>query len=103
MDERVAAGMHVLLEIDVQGGQQVKAVCPDAVMVFILPPDAGALAQRLSGRGRDNAESTKQRLACASTEIAAAQQCYEHMVVNDDLEQAIKDVMQIIQGNGRAT
>lgn len=99
--ERVAAGMHVLLEIDVQGGMQVKAACPDAVMVFIMPPDADALAQRLSGRGRDDAESTKQRLACASKEIAAAQQYYEHMVVNDDLEQAIEDVMQIIQGNGR--
>ena len=101
VNERLAAGMNVLLEIDVQGGKQVKAKCPDACMVFVLPPDMETLAQRLSGRGRDSAESTAQRLNCAAQEMAEAKQCYEHMVINDDLEQAVNDVIQIIQGNER--
>ena len=101
MNERLTAGMNVLLEIDVQGGKQVKAKCPDACMVFILPPDMETLAQRLSGRGRDSAASMEQRLNCAEQEMAAARQCYEHMVINDDLEQAVVDVMQIIQGSER--
>jgi len=103
VNERLAAGTNVLLEIDVQGAKQIKGICPDAAMVFILPPNSDALAQRLNQRGRDNAASTEQRLDCASKEIAAARECYEHMVVNDDLQQAVKDVMAIIQGNSHST
>jgi len=99
VDDALAQGKTALLEIDVQGGKQVKAVYPDAVLIFILPPDSGALQERLRHRGRDDARSTEQRLGGASTEIAAAWQYYEHMVINDDLEQAIEEVMQIIQGN----
>ncbi len=103
VSERLAAGMNMLLEIDVQGGKQVKRICPDASMVFILPPNPDALEQRLHQRGRDNAASTEQRLNCASSEVAEARQCYEHTVINDDLEQAVEDVIQIIQGNSHST
>jgi guanylate kinase len=103
VSERLAAGMNVLLEIDVQGAKQVKAVRPDASMIFIVPPNSEALEQRLNQRGRDSAASTEQRLDCASKEIAVARQCYEHMVINDDLQQAVNDVMQIIQGNSHST
>lgn len=98
VSERLAAGMDVVLEIDIQGGKQVKAQYPDATMVFVLPPNAAALAQRLNQRGRDNAVSTEQRLDCADDEIDAAQGWYEHMVTNDDLEQAVTQVIQIIRG-----
>ena len=100
--ERLAAHMNVLLEIDVQGAEQVKAIHPDASMIFILPPNADALAKRLKRRGRDSDQSTVQRLDCASKEIAAGKQCFEHRVINDDLEQAVKDVIQIIQGNSQS-
>jgi len=97
VDEALAAGRSVILEIDVQGGQQAKVAYPDAVMVFILPPDEGALAERLGRRGRDTADVTEKRLDGASREIAAARQSYDNMVVNEDLEHAIGEVIQIVE------
>lgn len=97
-EDMLAAGRDVILEIDVQGGKQVKLLFPTAVLIFILPPDQRALAQRLNGRGRDSKESTERRLGEASSETAAAWQYYEHMVINENLEQAIHEVIQIIQG-----
>jgi guanylate kinase len=86
----------VILEIDVQGARQAKAVFPDAIMIFILPPSAKTLAERLDHRGRDTADAAEIRLNGASTEIAAAWQYYKHMVINEDLEQAVKECVQII-------
>jgi guanylate kinase len=97
IDEALAAGQTVILEIDVQGAKQAKMVYPEAPMVFILPPSNKVLQQRLQGRGRDAEEIAEQRLNGASNEIAAAWQYYEHMVINEDLEQAIAEVIQIIQ------
>ena len=99
VEEALAAGQTVILEIDVQGGKQVKSVCPDAVLVFIMPPDDSALVSRLGGRGRDSAEAVETRLGGAENEIAAARQCYDHMVVNEDLERAIAEVTQIIRSD----
>lgn len=97
VDEALAAGRSVILEIDVQGGQQAQNVYPDAKMIFILPPSQGHLIERLNGRGRDTAETTEQRLGEADHETAAAWQHYKHMVINEDLEQAIKEVTDIIE------
>ena len=96
-DEALRAGKVVILEIDVQGGRQVKAIYPQAVMIFILPPSAGALAERLGHRGRETAEAAVRRLGGANAEIAAARQYYDNMVINDDLEQAISEVIRIIE------
>lgn len=95
--EALEAGKMVILEIDVQGARQVKANFPDAVMVFILPPSAKELAERLDRRGREGAEAAEKRLNGASAEIAAAWQYYEHMVINEDLQQAVNECMQIIE------
>lgn len=95
--EALEAGKVVILEIDVQGARQVKANFPDAVMVFILPPSAKELAERLDRRGREGAEAAEKRLNGASAEIAAAWQYYEHMVINEDLQQAVNECMQIIE------
>ena len=95
--EALEAGKVVILEIDVQGARQVKAVFPDAVMVFILPPSARELAERLGRRGREGAEAAEKRLNEASAEIAAAWQYYEHMVINEDLQQAVNECVQIIE------
>ena len=96
-EESLATGKIVILEIDVQGARQVKEIYPQATMIFILPPSTRVLAERLGRRGRESGEVAARRLGGASGEIAAAWQCYDHMVVNDDLEQAIQEVMQIIE------
>jgi len=97
VDEALNAGKNIILEIDVQGARQAKAIYKDAIMIFILPPSQKELANRMNGRGREDAESAEDRLNGAGTEIAAAWQYYEYMVINDDLEQAINEVMEIIQ------
>ena len=96
-DEALRAGKTVILEIDIQGGKQVKAMYPQAVMIFILPPSPKTLAERMGHRGRETTEAAARRLGSANAEIAAASQCYDNMVINDDLEQAIREVIQIIE------
>ncbi|HUT47034.1 MAG TPA: guanylate kinase [Sedimentisphaerales bacterium] len=97
VDEALQAGKVVILEIDVQGATKAKVVFPDAVMIFILPPSAKDLAKRLNHRGREADEVAEERLNGASAEIAAAWQYYEHMVINEDLQQAVKECVQIIE------
>jgi guanylate kinase len=100
VEEMLKAYRTVILEIDVQGARQVKVLYPDAVMIFILPPSAKVLAERMNNRGRDAAEAAEKRLDGASTEIAAAWQYYEYMVVNEDLQQAVNECVQIIDDAG---
>jgi guanylate kinase len=100
VDEMLQECKTVILEIDVQGARQVKAIYPDAVMIFILPPSAKILAERMNHRGRDAADVAEERLGGASTEIAAAWQYYKHMVVNEDLQQAVEECIGIIEDNG---
>ena len=95
--EALEAGKVAILEIDVQGARQAKAVFEDAVMIFILPPTEKDLAERLNNRGRDAGEATEERLDGASAEIAAAWQYYKQMVINEDLQQAVDECMQIIE------
>lgn len=97
VDEALRAGKTVILEIDVQGAKQVKANFPDAVMIFILPPSTKVLADRMNGRGRDDADIAEERLDGAGAEIAAAWQYYKYMVINDDLHQAVAECVQIIK------
>ncbi|OHB61011.1 MAG: guanylate kinase [Planctomycetes bacterium RBG_13_46_10] len=97
IEQALQAGKTVILEIDVQGAKQVKAIYPDSIMIFILPPTARVLAERLNHRGRENSKKAEERLSGASSEIAAAWQYYQHMVINEQLNQAIEEVMQIIQ------
>ncbi len=100
VDEKLAEGKTVILEIDVQGGINVKGLYDDVTMIFLLPPTQTELKGRMNGRGRGEDERTEQiRLEKAGQEIAAAWQFYDHMVINDDLEQAIEEVISIINGN----
>jgi guanylate kinase len=97
VEEALSAGKVIILEIDVQGGKQIKAAYPETVMIFILAPTQRALAERMYGRGREDGETAKRRLDAASAEVATAWQYYEHMVINDNLEEAVKEVIGIIQ------
>jgi len=101
VEEALQAGKVVILEIDVQGAIKTKVVFPDAVTVFILPPSAKELAERLNHRGREAGEVAEERLNGAGAEIAAAWQHYKHMVINEDLQQAVNECVQIIE-NARA-
>jgi len=99
VDEALAAGRTVVLEIDVQGGLQVARRRPDAVAILIIPPADEHLAERLAGRGTDAAAVIAQRLAKARAEIKTAREsgAYAYEVVNDDLDQAVDEVVTIIQ------
>jgi len=97
VDDQLAAGKAVVLEIDVQGGRQIKALYPNAVMVFILAPTQKELAERMQGRARDEEAVQQERLDQAGIEIAAGWQDYQHMVINDKLQQAVDEVIGIVE------
>ena len=97
VEEALQAGKVIILEIDVQGAIIAKTAFPDAVMIFILEPSEKDLAERLNHRGRENGDVAEERLNGASAEIAAAWQYYEHMVINEDLRQAVNECVQIIE------
>ena len=96
--QTISAGRAMVLEIDVQGGLQVHRQMPDAVFILVLPPDEAELTRRLAGRGSESPESLKRRLAKANEEIAAAEDSgvYNYRVVNDDLETAVRQIVEII-------
>ncbi|MHC4259988.1 MAG: guanylate kinase [Planctomycetota bacterium] len=99
VDEALVQCRTVILEIDVQGAKQAKTEYPDAVMIFILPPSHKELAERMNSRAREDDKTAELRLDLADNEIAAAWQYYDHMVINDDLEQAVREVTEIIDQN----
>jgi guanylate kinase len=88
----------VLLEIDVQGALQVRYQYPDALTIFILPPDEGTLLRRLTDRGRDSAEDIQKRFRAAKREIhmAKGSRAFDYMVINDNLDQAVEEIIRII-------
>ena len=82
IEQALAEGKSVILEIDVQGAMQVKQVYPDAILIFILPPTQADLNGRIDGRARGEDDKTKRtRLDQAGSEIAAAWQYYDNMVI----------------------
>ncbi|HWS15133.1 MAG TPA: guanylate kinase [Candidatus Methylomirabilis sp.] len=96
VDAIVSNGLDAVLEIDVQGGASVKAAVPEAVLVGILPPDWETLRKRLFARGRDSREEIERRLAAAQREIRELGR-YDYLVVNDDLETAVRQVEWIVR------
>jgi guanylate kinase len=96
--QALARGRTVILEIDVQGGLQVHRKMPEATFILVLPPGEAELARRLAGRGSEDAAAAARRLAKAKEEIGTAERsgAYKYRVVNDDLEQAVRRVVDII-------
>jgi len=97
LERRVRAGVPVVLEIEVQGARQVRAAMPEAVQVFIAPPSLPALRTRLIGRGTDDPEEVERRLQVAEQELAAQPE-FEHVVVNDRLDEALGRLAAIVEG-----
>ena len=89
--ERLATGEDVILEIDWQGARQVSAAFPQAVRVFILPPDREALQQRLQTRGQDSEAVIRRRMADAINEMSHYDE-YDYLIFNDDFDQALSEL-----------
>lgn len=96
VQRRLAAGHSMVLEIEVQGARQVRAAMGDAMLVFIAPPDPDALRERLERRGLDSGEAIAERLRTAESELAAQQE-FQHVVVNDDLARAAEELDRIVR------
>ena len=97
--DQLAAGRDVLLEIDVQGALQVRYQYPDAVTIFILPPDEPTLLRRLVDRARDSEDEMNKRFRAAKREIHMAKgaRCFDYMVINDNLDSAVDEIVKIIK------
>jgi guanylate kinase len=87
-----------LLEIDWQGAQQVRAIFPEAIAVFILPPSMEELTRRLTGRGTDSAEVIARRLAAAQDEMRHVGE-FDYVIINDSLEQALDDLRAVVRAS----
>lgn len=89
-------GNDVLLEIEVEGGAQIKKKCPNAISIFIIPPSIDELKERLNKRGTDNDVVIKKRLNQAEREIKCAKE-YDYIVVNDSLERCVESILKIVE------
>jgi guanylate kinase len=97
VDEALAAGRIAVFDIDVQGGESIRARWPErAVSVFLLPPSMAELERRLRGRSTDSEEAIARRLVAARAEIARGAAAYDYLVVNDDLDQALAQVAAVV-------
>ena len=97
--KRLERGRNVLLDIDVQGGLQVKAAMPDAVLIFLLPPSLAVLRSRLEGRGTETPEIIEKRLSKAVNEIKLIGE-YDYVIVNNVLEEAVALARSIMDAEG---
>lgn len=96
VEERLAEGKDVILEIEPQGALKIKEKYPEAVLIFIVPPNAKELENRLIGRATEEADTIKKRLKRAAEETEYIDN-YEYIVVNDNLDDAVRDIHHIIQ------
>ena len=95
----LADGRDVLLEIDVQGAMQVRYQYPNALLVFILPPDAPTLLTRLTSRGSDSADDIVKRYREAKREVQMAKgsRAFDHMVINDTVDRAVEEIIKTVK------
>ncbi|MFF2317269.1 guanylate kinase [Arthrobacter sp. NPDC058097] len=95
VNQAIAEGRSVLLEIDLQGARQVKKAVPDAQFVFLAPPSWEELVRRLVGRGTESAEEQQRRLETGKVELAAEPE-FDHTVINDDVRRAADELVSLM-------
>jgi guanylate kinase len=95
-DKLLAAGHEVLLDIDWQGGRQVRSQMPEALSIFVLPPSSGELERRLRARGQDSDTVIAERMQKARAEMSHWRE-YDHVVINEDFQRAVDEMVTIIR------
>ena len=98
VEAMLARGEHVVLKIDVQGAAAVRDRLPEGIFIFLLPPSMEVLRQRLRGRGTDDSDALARRDADAVREMAEADR-YDHHVVNDSVERAAAQILDIVEAS----
>lgn len=96
VEEQLEAGKNVILEIEIQGALKIKERFPEALLLFVMPPNAAELKRRLLGRGTETAEVIEKRLARANEEAEGIEQ-YDYIVINDDLEVCVKELHALVK------
>ena len=99
VEEHLAAGHNVILEIDWQGARQVREAMPDCITVFILPPSREELERRLRSRGTDTEQVIERRLRDALSDMSHWDE-FDYVIFNDDLDQAVADLEAVLAGHG---
>ena len=102
IQDKLAAGVDVLLDIDVQGAAKVRSKCPEAVLIFIIPPSFEELSRRLHGRATDNEDVIAGRLQKAREEYQQIPN-YDYLVVNDKVSDAAEEIISILTAEGCRT
>ena len=100
VEEQMAAGKNVILEIEIQGALKIKEKFPESLLIFVTPPSADELKRRLEGRGTESADVIAQRLARA-TEESEGIEAYDYIVVNDDLDTCVDEVHRLVEAARR--
>jgi guanylate kinase len=98
VEKALAEGKQIILEIDIQGAEQVKASMPECNLIFIAPPSLEELKKRLVGRGTETPEEIAIRLETAETELAS-QGSFDHVVINTDVAQCAQEVLDLMQSS----
>ncbi len=101
VEEMIANGRDVILEIEMQGAIQVKTRFPDAVLVFVTPPDAEELKRRLMSRGTEDEATVNKRMRRAYEESAFVDR-YDYLLVNDDLDKCVEELHMLIEASHHA-
>ena len=96
VQEQLAMGKDVILEIEIQGALKIKQKYPDTVLLFVTPPSFAELERRLVGRGTEPPEVVRERL-CRAGEECAGVEAYDYLIVNDELEACVEQVHSILQ------
>ena len=99
VDRVLSSGKHVIMDIDVQGAKQFARAFPDSVLIFVLPPSAEVLVDRLTARGTEDRKSLIRRFESAKAELKAVD-LYQYVIVNDEIDSAVEAVSSIIDAEG---
>jgi guanylate kinase len=100
VEDFLAAGQDLILEIDWQGAQQIRRAMPECISIFILPPTRAELERRLRGRGTDAEDVIQRRLRDAAADMTHWRE-FDHVIINDDFETALADLRAIVAGHAR--
>jgi guanylate kinase len=96
IDQILAEGRHAVLDVEIEGARQIRQTMPNSLLVFVLPPSAEALINRLAGRNTEDPELIRRRVARAAEELAAVPE-YDYVVVNEELTDAVSQVAAILE------